>query len=104
MNYAWSQLANPLPEKKRRNDGGLLLFSDHEDRVFDGDAGPEASVSNVLDGMMTKNGVLMQFIINTVKVTSTVVLIERSIYKGIHFQSLLQLTFWAFTSYLPESV
>ena len=59
----------PVSEKKTRNADGLVIFSDHQDRIFDGDDGSEASFSNVLDGMMTKNGVLMQVIINTVKVS-----------------------------------
>ena len=42
---------------------------DLRDRVFDGADGNDASVSEVLSGMMTKNGVLMQVIINTVKVS-----------------------------------
>ena len=68
VNYAWSQLANPVPvsEKRRRNGEAqdqVLSIRDHRDRIFN-----DASVSNVWDQMMTKNGVLMQVIINTVKV------------------------------------
>ena len=107
MNYAWSQIANPVAvsEKKTRNADGLLIFSDHRDRIFDGDEGSEASFSNVLDGMMTKNGVGMQVIINITKVKDKIVLIERSLSynNGIYFQSLLQLAFWAVMNILPES-
>ena len=72
VNYAWSQLANPVPvsAKKRRNgEDQLLPITGHRDRFFNEDTGSDASVSNVWDKMMTKNGVLMQVIINTVKVS-----------------------------------
>ena len=64
VNYAWSQLANPVPvaERKRRIGDGLSPHID--DRLFN-----TASVSDVVEKMMTKNGVLMQVIINTVKVS-----------------------------------
>ena len=64
VNYAWSQIANPVSVSERK--GGNV---DLRDRVFDGADGNDASVSEVLSGMMTKNGVLMQVIINTVKVS-----------------------------------
>ena len=66
VNYAWSQLANPVPvaERKSRIGDGLSPPTDTRDRVFN-----DASVSEVLAKMMTKNGVLMQVIINTVKVS-----------------------------------
>ena len=71
VNYAWSQLANPVPvsEKKIENGEGLIPTLDHQDRVFDIASGNDESVYEVLRGMMTKNGVLMQVIINTVKVS-----------------------------------
>ena len=71
VNYAWSQIANPVSvsERKGGNVEGLIPNSDLRDRVFDGADGNDASVSEVLSGMMTKNGVLMQVIINTVKVS-----------------------------------
>ena len=87
VNYAWSQLANPVPVpvKKRRNgEDQLLPITAHRDRVFNEDAGSDASVSNVWDKMMTKNGVLMQVIINTVKVKRLIGLMAED-YKGILF-------------------
>ena len=69
VNYAWSQLANPVSVKRRSGEDQLLPTTGLQDRFFEGDTGSDASVSNVWDKMMTKNGVLMQVIINTVKVS-----------------------------------
>ena len=78
VNYAWSQLANPVSVKRRNGEDQLLTITGHRDRIFEDDAGSDASVSNVWDKMMTKNGVFMQFIINTVKVKRFVLLLWSS--------------------------
>ena len=63
-----SQLANPISvsESKTRNED--LILSVTEDKVFDGAAGKDISVSEVLAGLLTRNGVFMQILINAVLV------------------------------------
>ena len=64
-----SQLANPvsLSDTQRRNEASLLPVTD--DKVFDGGLeGKDINLSEVLAGLLTRNGVLMQILINAVLV------------------------------------
>ena len=66
-----SQLANPvsLSESQTRSEGpSLPAIAD--DKVFEGGGGPgkDISVSQVLAGLLTRNGVLLQIVINAVLV------------------------------------
>ena len=60
-----SQLANPvsLSDSKTSKEGLILPTTD--EKVFDG---KDISLSEVLAGLLTKNGVLMQIVINAVLV------------------------------------
>ena len=64
-----SQLANPISvsESKTRPNADLILPLT-ENKVFDGAAGKDISLSEVLAGLLTRNGVLMQIVINAVLV------------------------------------
>ena len=64
-----SQLANPvsLSDSQKRNEASFVPVTD--DKVFDGGmTGKDINLSEVLAGLLTRNGVLMQILINAVLV------------------------------------
>jgi len=62
-----SQLANPISVSERETRNEDLTLPVTEDKVFDGAAGKDTiSVTEVLAGLLTRNGVLIQIVINAV--------------------------------------
>ena len=95
-----SQLANPvsLSDKTTRNEDLILPITDDKD--FDGGGGKDISLSEVLGGLLTKQGALMQIVINAVLVR-TDSWEKWEVIKVILFQSTAFLTFWMVMDILP---
>ena len=95
-----SQLANPVSpsDSTTRNEGLILSLTDDKD--LDRAGKEDISLSQVLGGLLTKNGVLMQIVINAVLVRTG----SGVRWEGINlilFQSTAFLTFWMVMDILP---
>ena len=95
-----TQLANPvsLSDRTTRNEGLSLPIIDDKD--FDGGGGKDISLSEVLGGLLTKQGALMQILINAVLVR-TDSCVKWEVIKVVLFQSTAFLTFWMVMDILP---
>ena len=95
-----SQLANPvsLSDRTTRKEGIIRPITDDKD--FDGGGGKDIRLSEVLGGLLTKQGALMQIVINAVLVR-TDSSVKWEVIKVILFQSTAFLTFWMVMDTLP---
>ena len=65
---ALTQIANPISLSDSKTSQESLILPTTDQKVFDGGAGQDISLSEVLAGLLTRNGVLMQIVINAVLV------------------------------------
>ena len=95
-----SQLANPISLSDRTTRKESIIRPITDDKDFDGGGGKDIRLSEVLGGLLTKQGALMQIVINAVLVR-TDSSVKWEVIKVILFQSTAFLTFWMVMDTLP---
>ena len=97
---ALTQIANPISLSDSKTSTEDFILPVIDDKDFDGGGGKDISLSEVLSGLLTRNGVLMQILINAVLVR-TGSGVRWDLIKVILFQSTGFLTFWMVMDMLP---